>query len=349
MKKFVVTVMTLLLSFGSQFSYAQLQTFTGSTGFLVTSNFLGLEYTISNINFTGFSDAIGSFIGDSCNVGLSKGIVMTTGSIYPDSGPQGPNDSPNEGIDNGAIGYPLLNAELGFDTYNASVLEFDFVSSYDSIKFKYVFGSDEYPEFLNPNVADQMRIYLSGPGILGVVNIARLPSGQPIGINTVNPSTNPLYYVDNGNGNSSPQDTLDYYIQYDGFTIPLLASAEVIPGEVYHLRFVVADLGDYTHDSGIFIEQCETCNFNAALTTLNPEEIICYPNPSSGNTTLKFPSLLKEMELEVLNMVGQLIRLETLQAGSTSVELSELERGTYILRIQDINMQWKEKLVVIND
>ncbi|MFT5780141.1 MAG: hypothetical protein ACI837_003102 [Crocinitomicaceae bacterium] len=78
------------------------------------------------------------------------------------------------------------------------------------------------------------------------------------------------------------------------------------------------------------------------------EDIKCYPNPSSGNASIEFPTLPIELELEVINADGELIRLESLSAGSTKFVLSELESGIYILRIQDVDVQWKEKLFVIN-
>ena len=58
----------------------------------------------------------------------------------------------NSGVDNGMGGSGLLSSLInGSQTCNAAILEFDFVPYADTVKFKYVFGSDEYPEFAPPN------------------------------------------------------------------------------------------------------------------------------------------------------------------------------------------------------
>ena len=45
--------------------------------------------------------------------------------------------------------------------------EFDFHAGGDSISFNYVFGSDEYPAYVNTQYNDIFAFFLSGPGITG--------------------------------------------------------------------------------------------------------------------------------------------------------------------------------------
>ncbi len=238
---------------------------------LVQNILLGNGVTVSNVTYNGSPVAIGQFTAANTNLGISSGIVMTTGTTLPNGdGPQGPNDQPSSGVDNNMGGFPLLSQAIGgTQTYNAAILEFDFVPYADTVRFKYVFGSDEYPEFAPPNNTtynDVFGFFISGPGISGFQNIAKLPNGAVVSINNVNAITNPFYFVNNGDGNSAPYNQSTQYIQYDGFTKVLEAVSQVQCGQTYHLIIAIADVGDGQWDSGIFLEA-------NSLSTLTPVEI----------------------------------------------------------------------------
>ena len=57
------------------------------------------------------------------------------------NGPQGPNNKPNSGNDNNAPGNAQLQNIANGTTYNAAILQFDFIPFSDTVKFKYVFHS----------------------------------------------------------------------------------------------------------------------------------------------------------------------------------------------------------------
>ena len=241
--------------------FSQLITNTGtSPSGLVQNVLLGPGVTVSNIMYNGSPSSIGSFTATGTNLGINQGIVMTTGTVLNNgSGPHGPNNQAGAGIDNGAGGSGLLtNLINGVQTYNAAILEFDFIPYSDTVKFKYVFGSDEYPEFAPPNNSgynDVFGFFISGPGITGIQNIAKLPNnGSIVSINNVNAITNSTYYNFNGDGNTAPYNSNPFYIQYDGFTDVLTAVSKVQCGQTYHLILAVADVGDGQWDSGIFLE-----------------------------------------------------------------------------------------------
>lgn len=247
--------------FGYMAVFGQLVTSSGqSPQGLVQNVLIGPGVTVSNILYNGSPTAVGSFTATGTNLGINQGIVMTTGTILSNgSGPQGPNNSPSSGTDNNMPGSGVLSAIIqGTQTYNASTLEFDFVPYADTVRFKYVFGSEEYPEFAPPNNStynDVFGFFISGPGIVGLQNIAQLPNnGGVVSINNVNAITNAFYFNANGDGNQAPYNGSPNYIQYDGFTDVLEAVSAVQCGETYHLIIAIADVGDGAWDSGIFLE-----------------------------------------------------------------------------------------------
>jgi gliding motility-associated-like protein len=250
-----------LLLISSTISFAQLTTNTGiNPQALVQNTLIGPGVTVSNITFNGSPSSIGSFSGTGTNLGIANGIIITTGTVIDNgSGPHGPNNQTGAGQTNGSDGSTLLSGIIGgVQTYDAAILEFDFIPYSDTVRFKYVFGSDEYPEFappINSGFNDLFGFFIAGPGIIGLQNIARLPNnGSIVSINNVNEITNPTFFNFNGDGISSPYNSSPFYIQYDGFTDVLEAVSSVQCGETYHLILAIADVGDGQWDSGIFLE-----------------------------------------------------------------------------------------------
>ena len=265
--------MKLLISIAFLFpilAFSQLVTNTSQTpNGLVQNVLLGPGVTVSNISYSGSQQAIGYFSAAGTNLEIPEGIILTTGTVLNSGGdgPHGPNNSTNSGLDNNAPGYfRLTNLVSPSSTFNAAVLEFDFIPYSDTVRFSYVFGSEEYREYVNSTFNDVFAFFISGPGIPGgIQNMAKLPNNTTVTINNVNDgseSTGPYvpncancaYYKYNGTGNNGPYNASNAYIQYDGFTKPLEAVSKVQCGQTYHLVIAIADAGDGIFDSGIFLQ-----------------------------------------------------------------------------------------------
>jgi len=258
---------------------AQLTTAGGMTAQdLVEDVLLGGGVQVFNITFQGSPAAIGTFNGASSNIGLAEGVVMTTGSIYMPSGPQGPNNSPQSGFDNGTPGYSLLSNIVGTTTFNATVIQFDFIPQGDTVAFRYVFGSEEYKEYVGTEFNDVFGFFISGPNPSGGSytnrNIAIIPgTSTEVAINNVNHIANTGYYVDNEA--PVPGNT----VQYDGFTKVLTATARVVPCSTYTIRLAIADVADGIYDSGVFLEAKSFSSKGVELThniTGSPSEDTLY-------------------------------------------------------------------------
>lgn len=220
---------------------------------LVQNILVGTGVSVFNVTFNSPASAvnIGEFMGGGgTNIGISKGIILASGDVH---NAIGPNDQTGAGNATGTGGDPdLQNLIPGFTINDAAVLEFDFIPLSDTIKFRYVFGSEEYPEFVNSSFNDVFGFFVDGPNPLGgnyvKQNIALIPGTTlPVTIDNVNNVTPsyPQYYIDNTNGGT---------IQYDGFTVVLTAVVVVIPCELYHLKIAISDAGDQILDSGVFLE-----------------------------------------------------------------------------------------------
>ena len=148
--------------------------------------------------------------------------------------------------------------------YDAAWVAFDIVSNTDSIKFDYVFASEEYKEFVNSDFNDVFGFFISGPGITGMQNLAVLPGTTiPVTINSINHLENSQYYIDNDydefliNGGQIPPSldaTRFNNLEYDGLTRVLTARARVTPGQTYHLILAIEDVADEILDSGVFLK-----------------------------------------------------------------------------------------------
>lgn len=230
---------------------AQLITSTALTPTQLVQNvLLGGGVTATNIVYNGIPLAIGKFSGTS-NIGLASGVILATGDVSVAVGPNNSGSSSNGG--SSAISTdPQLTSIATNTLYDAAILEFDFVPLSDTVKFKYVFGSEEYMEFATSSFNDVFGFFISGPNPIGGVytnqNIALIPSTvTPVSINNVNGGANAAYYFDNENPSGLT-------VQYDGFTVPLTAIAPVVCGSSYHIKIAISDAGDGSWDSGVFLE-----------------------------------------------------------------------------------------------
>lgn len=236
---------------------AQLVTTTGLTANQLASILAGPGVQISNAIITSPSNYYSSFNGATTNLGIASGILLTTGD---GNIAVGPNNLAGAASNDNNPGDNDLENLTGTPTFDAAVLEFDFVPQNDTIKFRYVFASEEYPEYVCSLFNDLFAFFISGPGIAGVQNIALIPGTNiPVAINSVNNGTQgsfadpgancnlsyPTFYVDNTGGST---------IQYDGFTTVLTAMAIVVPCQTYHLKIAIADSKDADYDSGVFLE-----------------------------------------------------------------------------------------------
>lgn len=244
LKLYSIFIFTLLL-LNSERSNAQLKIRTEKNFTkLVNEVLVSSGVSIRNVVFRGDTSAIGIFNAENTNLGIDSGIVIATGNVFNAIGPS----SNNANTVASGVGDGDLNSILSQGiTKDAASLQFEFSPASNTVKFKIVFASEEYPEFVNEPYNDVFGIFLSGPGITGKQNIANIPgTNSAISIKSINTTVNNNLFVDNSTGNN---------ISYDGFTTVIEIIAEnLTPCKPYVIKFAIADVEDQAYDSGIFIE-----------------------------------------------------------------------------------------------
>ena len=219
------------------------------------------QTVISNVTIDCPTGAFGTFTADNSDLGLEKGIVLSSGQVSEMANPanffasNGNGGSPDSDLDY----FSSLETPPGSGSFDACILEMDVFAATDELAFEYVFGSEEYPNFVGGSVNDIFAFLISGPGIVGdpninnQLNIATLPDGNNtfVTINSVNYEDNWEYYRNNELGQSVVYGGLTS--DFLGVKKSLTASATVDPCNTYHLKLAIADRGDPVFDSGVFI------------------------------------------------------------------------------------------------
>ncbi len=149
------------------------------------------------------------------------------------------------GQSNGGAGSALIDAVVNpvFSTtsYDASTLSFDFTvtdTTATSISFDLVFGSDEYPEWVDAFV-DSAVVYVNG------VNYAYFNHNPANPLSVISPNLAAGYFIDNGGG-ALP-------IEYDGVSNKLTFVAPILQGQMNTITIGISDTGDHILDSGVIL------------------------------------------------------------------------------------------------
>ena len=237
----------------------------------IAQNLVGDGVEIFNAQLTAADSSYAYYTSNNTEIGTSEGVLLTTGRAWNAVGPNDETGLPDlDGTtclncnlyDNFFPGDPTLTtANGGLTTWDACKLQFDIVPQGDSIKFDFVFASEEYLEWVGSPFNDVFGFFITGPGIGTQVNIALIPgTSQPVAINNVNNIDNTSFFYNN-------QNPLGQGVQYDGFTIGLQAQVgNVIPCETYTLELIIADGSDRLYDSAVFVSKIES-NPIAVLTS----------------------------------------------------------------------------------
>lgn len=203
---------------------------------------------------------------------IGSGILLTSGNAAIDA----VNTWNDFGINNGLEGDSDLTAIAGsvfsgsYQSYDASVLTITFTAdlSVTNIGFNIIFGSEEYPEYMDSFV-DIAGVFIDG------INYANFDGDAQHPLSVLSANVNAGYFVNNNDTSAVP-------LEYDGISKPLHIVGALNSSLTTHtIKIAVADTGDHILDSGLFIS-----NINAVASggstgvTLSSNDTLC---GGSGN------------------------------------------------------------------
>lgn len=158
--------------------------------------------------------------------------------------------------DLGLPGNERLSALSGFETHDAASYRLTLVPKKRNLHIRYLFASEEYPEYVGSEFNDVMAVFVDGQN-------CALVGGQPVSVNTINQNVNSDKYVPNGDGSVPPEEdgpnvpmaqaqrAASGTTSMDGWTVPLQCDVTVTPGKAVSVEVAVADSSDAVFDSAV--------------------------------------------------------------------------------------------------
>ncbi|QBJ88496.1 gliding motility-associated C-terminal domain-containing protein [Chryseobacterium gleum] len=269
----------------------------------------------------------GYFHKGTTNFPFTDGIVLTTGyaSEAGNSYVAAVGQSVGTGSDADLVAATGANVSLT----DAVALEFDFVPNSNQVKFNYIFASDEYTSnYPCLGYSDAFALLLKKVGDPTYTNLAVLPgTAGPVSATNIVPAGNgftcgPINAAYFG-GLANPHLLINYF----GRTTPLTAVAEVIPGQTYHFKMVLADAKDSTHDSAVFLEGG---SFDVGIKIVDETGVVL---PGSINMCDNTPKQLKAQVAPIPGMTYQWYKDGVAIPGATSAIYVATQAGVYTVKV----------------
>ncbi|MGL4396067.1 MAG: Ig-like domain-containing protein, partial [Hyphomicrobium sp.] len=239
------------------------------TAMTMAQSIAGDGVTILNATYSGANGQSGTFTGGTGYtkdwLAFDSGVVLTTGSTTGIAGSNTVGQTTTDAQSTGTGADADLAAVGAGESFDAATLSFEFIPTTNQVTLQFVFGSEEYNEYVYSTFNDAMGIWING------VNVALNPAGTPISIDTINQagtyapgsgseandpnpgngaydSSAPNLYINNAPGAGT------YTTGMDGFTVTLSIIANVNVGVSNTIKIGVADIGDAAYDSYLFVK-----------------------------------------------------------------------------------------------
>lgn len=231
---------------------------------LIHNVFLGSGVTVLDVKYEGEPHALGYFDHAVDQLGINRGIIMSTGRA---EFAQRPNVESNFSSFSSDLKFsdPDLIKALGLDPGTPEIVrdlaryEITFIPHADSLRFNYVFASEEYPKYACSQFKDVFGFFISGPdpkgGQYSAKNIALVPgTGEVVSISTVNDGEPSIFNCLPKNDHLYNDNTGSLSLTYNAYLDVFTAAVKVVPCETYVIKLAISDIADDLYDSAVFLE-----------------------------------------------------------------------------------------------
>ena len=217
---------------------------TSASAMFMADTIFGDGVTVVSASYTGDNRSSGVYSGgDSTSPDATPGdtgVILSTGKAKDFTNSSGQSNqhtgtsTNTSGVNNDAG----FNAIAGGRTYDAAILDIDFIPTGDTLTMQFSFSSEEYPEYWSA-YSDIIGVWINGTYVPMTVG------DGDADVQNINSGTNENQFLDNTND--------AYNTEMDGLTITLTLTIPVNAGVVNSIRIGVADQGDSSYDTNLLI------------------------------------------------------------------------------------------------
>lgn len=221
----------------------------------------------TGVDFNNNPNGIGVFNANGTDFTFESGVILSSGDIFDAPGPNEPNNVLSSGTE-AWLGDADLEANTNASqTNNASFIQFDFTPSISTINFNFLMASEEYDQNFECQFSDAFAFILIDQNTGDSQNLAVLPgTNTPIEVTNIHPLVPEIPGQGIPGCPAINEEFFDQYnflpfnnpetsaIAFNGQTKSLTATGNVIAGNPYTIKLVVADDRDTAFDTAIFLE-----------------------------------------------------------------------------------------------
>lgn len=122
-----------------------------------------------------------------------------------------------------------------------------------------------------------------------------------------------------------------------------------VNGKLIYVGFPLESIYDVAKRNNLF-DNCWTFFFSNLATSINDikeNSFTIFPNPTKG--TIRISSKDEILEIEILNIQGQVVKSKIGTSTSESIDISELNEGIYFLRFKTNEKYFTQKIIKISN
>lgn len=108
-------------------------------------------------------------------------------------------------------------------------------------------------------------------------------------------------------------------------------------GSLFSVFFPTTNIGYAVGETGKIVKTTNGLAMGMNKNENTSKEFLIYPNPATDILTIENLAIIKNGSITIVNIQGQLIMQQYINQEKTNIDISNLEKGVYILKISNAN------------